>query len=438
MQLEKYAPCHESELPKTSWPPVLPQRDIDIELLSKSLSNLISQACVQSRLSSFEGERVGPAASKHTGEEVEVDARAKQERPKSSLPDGTLVRKASLRVHWGGDEIFFIKPRQRKVSEEAYFMSDLLKDRFAAERGGDGSFGSSMILGDRFESRRGDVFPPSCPARAQYSNSDMSNTADELDKVYWDETDPEQQQPVSDNKTQSSSYPFTWITTLDEDEDESSSTVGLTWRVKRAWDDPALNELEEEHLVNDEGLLDMVKMLIGVGTKPSEDAPNEFFPSAKEEPHYHPALLLWKVKKFYDINGEIDSSESEKAVDEPTMLCEIKNMSLECALADKVGNDNGSEAATTQCQEKNETVKDKGVQMELTASVDGSAASPLHEQLSMSLESALADRVGNDNGSEAATSPCQEKSEAVKDTWVPMEKTSSVLWWHKSTLPVWK
>jgi hypothetical protein len=266
----------------------------------------------------------------------------------------------------------------------------------------------------------------------------MSNYADELEKLNWDEADPEQQeQPVSNNKTQGSSYPFIWITTLDENEDESSSTTGLTWRVKRAWNDPALDEVEEEQLVNDAGLLDMVKVLIGVGKKPSEDAPNRVCFSSKE-PDYHPTLSLWKVKKFYDINGEIDSSESEKAVDEPTMLCEIKNMSLECALADKVGNDNGSEAATTQCQEKNETVKDKGVQMELTASVDGSAASPLHEQLSMSLESALADRVGNDNGSEAATSPCQEKSEAVKDTWVPMEKTSSVLWWHKSTLPVWK
>jgi hypothetical protein len=201
----------------------------------------------------------------------------------------------------------------------------------------------------------------------------MSNYADELEKLNWDEADPEQQeQPVSNNKTQGSSYPFIWITTLDENEDESSSTTGLTWRVKRAWNDPALDEVEEEQLVNDAGLLDMVKVLIGVVKKPSEDAPNRVCFSSKE-PDYHPTLSLWKVKKFYDINGEIDSSESEKAVDEPTMLCEIKDMSLESALADRVGNGNGSEAATTQCEEKSEAVKDKGVQMELPSLVDGSA-----------------------------------------------------------------
>jgi hypothetical protein len=317
--LERYAPSREllespAELARTSWPPVLP-----------------------------------------------VGALAKKEHPKSSLPDDKVVRKASLRVHWGGDEIFFIKPRQRKVSEEAYFMGDLLKDRFAAEKGGDGSFGSSMILGDRFESRRGDVAPPSCPARAQYS--DMSSYADTLDKLNWDEAAPEQQQqPVSDNKTQSGSYPFVWITTLDEDEDESSSTSGLTWRVKRAWDDPALDELEAEHLVNDNGaeLLDMVKVLIGLVRNPSEDAPDRLFSSEEEEPQYLPTLSLWNVKKFYDINGEIDSAESEQAIDEHTMLGEIKDMSLESA---------------TQCQEKSEAVKDKGVKIELTSSVDGSAAS---------------------------------------------------------------
>jgi hypothetical protein len=331
-------------------------------------------------------------------EEDKVGARAKKQHPKSSLPRGKVVRKVSLRVHWGGDEIFFIKPRQPSISEDAYFMGDLLKDRFAAEKGGDDSFGSSMILGDRFESRRGDVCPPSCPARAQYS--DMSNYADELDKLNWDEADPEQQQPVSDNKTQiGSSYPFIWITTLDEDEDESSSTAGLTWRVKRAWDDPALDELEAEHLVNDEGLLDMVKGLIGVGRKPSEDAPDRVFSSSEEEPHYHPTMSLWNVKKFYDINGEIDSSESEKAVDEHTMLCEIKDMSLESAWAARAGNDNDSEAATTQCQEKSEAVKDKGAKMELTSLVDGSTASPLPEKRSIAKG-----KCGNDHGERGGNS----------------------------------
>jgi hypothetical protein len=613
MPLEKYASCHEpitrppSKLPRTSFPPVLPQRDIDIELLSKSLSNLISQACVQSRLGSFEGSGFGPDASEHTGEEDKVGALAKKQHSKSSLPSGKVVRKASLRVHWGGDEIFFIKPRQRK---DAYFMGDLLKDRFAAEKGGHGSFGSGMILGDRFESRRGDaclpscparaqnsemsldwdevvpeqsrrgdVCPPSCPARAQYSEpslnwdegeqslrgdgcrdvgppsfparaqySDPSLNWDEASteqsrrgygcrdvgppsfptraqysepslnwdeatssteqsrrggvgppsfparaqysepSMNWDEADPEEQQSVSDNKTLSSSCPFIWVTTLDED--ESTSTAGITWRVKRALDDPAWDKLEEEHLVKDEELMDMVKVLVGVGTMPSEEAPDRVFSSAEEDPHYHPALSLWKVKKFYAIDGEIDSSESEKAVDEHTMMCEFQEMSLESALADRVGtNDNVSEATTTQCQKKVEVVKEKVVQMELTTQCQGKGevvkekveqmelTSSLHEKQNIaqrkfgndkgksgkktksrarsmadlfsspiesekavvehtmlceikdvSLESSLADTVGTtENGSEATTiTQCEEKFEGVKDKGVQMELTSSV------------
>ena len=194
-------------------------------------------------------------------------------------------RKASVQIRWGGETLYTLE-EYFETGVELPFIP-LLKDRFESD-----SCGKLLTRPKRSK----DTLPLR-PSRCL-----------SMDKYWSDDEDHE----VGEDELENSSSldqcsPVVWITTMD-----GTDLSDKKWRLKRVWNIPEMDEFESEHSADDEGLRQLLKSLLGVPAGESLD---------QVEPGLIPnSNAKWKFKKVWDVDGEIESSESEETFDEEDML----------------------------------------------------------------------------------------------------------------------
>jgi hypothetical protein len=202
------------------------------------------------------------------------------------------LREISMRIRWGGNTFYSIDGRP------CYF-----KDAHPNPPGLGG------LLEDRFAAMKADGMPI------------RPNRRPSLD-LEWSDDECSHSGHESERETNENLCPDIWITPMDGDVDVAKDL----WRVRRVWNIDALDEHEVEHAVEQEELVDVVKVLAGVADKDVQNADGEAL-------DYDPNSTLWRTKTVYEVNGEIDESSPTLDFSEQAIRKAIGDISMERAPA---------------------------------------------------------------------------------------------------------
>jgi hypothetical protein len=346
------------------WPPII--RKASKRALSESLHLLKSQARVRSLADSFE--RLSQTSFSSTsaldsddhchddGKEspldeweefyIDLDEHVLKNivgghdgHPVDPADDYKMARKASMRIRWGGPEVFLIGPSgvRRTRTRRRKPVRRLKGDRFASS---DGNADVNPILmtplvHDRFGARDGgDHGVPKYPARRGTSEwSDGEDWSDDEMSLDDGEGSIDGASVDSDDESQSCMEKAldlsVWITAADDSMILTDSNAhptallpsNMKWVIMRVWNDDDMDSREEEELVSSADLIERVRILLGIRKEAFEDN------AGGMSPH-------WLTTKVWDVGGEIVSSKTEQPTNDSGLLMSLNE--LNSLIASKV------------------------------------------------------------------------------------------------------
>jgi hypothetical protein len=200
-----------------------------------------------------------------------------------------------MKIRWGGPTFYTIEGRPLLLYYE---------DPFIDEDGNELPF--APLLEDRFGSSVDDSSPMR-PSRALYD--DWSD-----DESYYSSGEEEEgatTRKKDKHKVRGQKRPDVWVTPMDS---ETTAPTDGKWRVKRVWNVAAVDEREMEHSVDDNELMNKVKVLLGVPSEPARNGDGML------SSRYDSSASKWSVKKVYDVDGEIQVSGTTQKLDENGIL----------------------------------------------------------------------------------------------------------------------
>jgi hypothetical protein len=207
-----------------------------------------------------------------------------------------------MRIRWGGPTFYNIEGRPLLYYGDAFIDEDGNELPFAP------------LLEDRFGSSVGDSFPMR-PSRARYD--DWSD-----DESYYSSGEEEEgatTRKKDKHKVRGQNHPDVWVTPMDS---ETTAPTDCKWRVKRVWNVAAIDEREKEHSVDDNELMNKVKVLLGVPSEPARNGEGMLS-------SYDSSVSQWRVKMVYDVDGEIQVSGTTQKLDENGILDAFNEVSKE-------------------------------------------------------------------------------------------------------------
>ncbi len=158
---------------------------------------------------------------------------------------------------------------------------------------------------------------PVHPRRQDYdseSDSIFSACSGDLHSVFCEAEDREERLGDSTPTSNEPNYlgsmmrPDVWITPI------KANNTKRRWKVKRVWDVEDVDDEEEEYSVDHDDLMDKIKSLLGVPEQFGQTSEEWDIKIDNESPWEIDGKkdsAPWYVKRVYDIDGEIDSSDEE-------------------------------------------------------------------------------------------------------------------------------
>lgn len=146
----------------------------------------------------------------------------------------------------------------------------------------------------------GDVAPKRPGRNMDDSDSMALYSSCASNKVDPDGTgSPDQDRRTSNlHRVRGLNRPNVWITPIKAEASQRQ------WKVKRVWDVEVVDDEEVEHCVDHENLMDKIRLLFGVP---------QHFGKIPEELDIDKVAKPWYIKRVFDIEGEIDSSDDDES-----------------------------------------------------------------------------------------------------------------------------